>query len=130
MSQERQEPGGGIAPNKETDAIESDRNIFSASRAAVHAVEHALISDASGAGVGKGGETSSGVDLSRVPRKEGGGCSINIGELEARDLAVSAVLCGQNVRGTIMIIAIISRTLHSKTRGSSRLHDESNVQLK
>lgn len=100
MSQERQEPGGGIARNKGTDANESERTIFSASMAAVHAVEHALISDTGSDGAGKGEGTSSGLDLSRVPREEGGGCSIKIGELEARDLAVSAVLCDKCVRGT------------------------------
>ena len=125
MSQERQKTGGGEIPNMGNDANESEKNIFSVSMAAVHAVEHALVSDAPGDGAGKG-ETSSVLDLSHVPREQGSGCFINIGDLEARDLAVRVVFCG---RGVVEQVAVISDTLHSKNLGSCRLLGETNLRL-
>lgn len=115
-----------MIPNKGNDANESETNIFSVSMAAVHAVEHALISDATGDGAGKG-ETSSGLDLSQVPRKQDGGCSIDIGDLEARDLAVSMLFCGKGVGGTSC--NNFSHFAIEKI-GSCRLHGETNLRLK
>lgn len=114
--------------NKGNDANESGKNMFSVSMAAVHAVEHALVSDATGDGAGKG-ETSSGLDLSLVPRELSGGCSINIGDLEARDLAVSILFCVNGVGGT-SCNNFSHFAFKKKKIDSCRLHGETNVRLR